>query len=29
VFRALNLVTQKVLRDFLLKDDLENYEAYR
>ena len=29
VFRALNVVTQNVLRDFLLKDDLENYEAYR
>jgi signal recognition particle receptor subunit beta len=29
VFKTLNLVTQKVLRDFLLKDDLENYEAYR
>jgi hypothetical protein len=29
VFRTLNLVTQKVLRDFLVKDDLENYEAYR
>ncbi|MBV9275575.1 MAG: gliding-motility protein MglA [Verrucomicrobia bacterium] len=29
VFGALNFVTQKVLRDFMLKDDLENYEAYR
>jgi mutual gliding-motility protein MglA len=29
VFKALNQVTQKVLQDFLTKDDLENYEAYR
>jgi mutual gliding-motility protein MglA len=29
VFNALNEVTQSVLRDFLVKDDLENYEAYR
>jgi mutual gliding-motility protein MglA len=29
VFNALNQVTQNVLRDFLVKDDLENYEAYR
>ena len=29
VFKALNQVTQKVLQDFLIKDDLENYEAYR
>ena len=29
VFKALNQVTQKVLQDFLAKDDLENYEAYR
>lgn len=29
VFTALNHVTQKVLQDFLAKDDLENYEAYR
>jgi mutual gliding-motility protein MglA len=29
VFGALNFVTQRVLRDFMLKDDLENYEAYR
>jgi len=29
VFNALNQVTQSVLREFLVKDDLENYEAYR
>ncbi len=29
VFNALNEVSQHVLRDFLVKDDLENYEAYR
>jgi hypothetical protein len=29
VFNALNEVTQQVLRDFMLKDDLENYDAYR
>jgi signal recognition particle receptor subunit beta len=29
VFNALNEVTQRVLREFMLKDDLENYEAYR
>jgi GTPase SAR1 family protein len=29
VFNALNDVTQRVLRDFVLKDDLENYDAYR
>jgi len=29
VFEALNLVTQRVLREFVVKDDLENYEAYR
>jgi GTPase SAR1 family protein len=29
VFNALNQVTQDVLREFLVKDDLENYEAYR
>jgi mutual gliding-motility protein MglA len=29
VFNALNEVTQSVLREFLSKDDLENYEAYR
>jgi GTPase SAR1 and related small G proteins len=29
VFNALNQVTQSVLREFLIKDDLENYEAYR
>jgi GTPase SAR1 family protein len=29
VFNALNDVTQGVLREFMLKDDLENYEAYR
>jgi len=29
VFKALNQVTQSVLREFLVKDDLENYEAYR
>jgi mutual gliding-motility protein MglA len=29
VFNALNEVTQKVLRDFVLKDDLENYDAYK
>jgi len=29
VFNALNQVTQNVLREFLVKDDLENYEAYR
>jgi signal recognition particle receptor subunit beta len=28
VFNALNQVTQNVLREFLVKDDLENYEAY-
>jgi mutual gliding-motility protein MglA len=28
VFNALNQVTQSVLREFLVKDDLENYEAY-
>jgi len=29
VFNALNSVTQSVLREFMMKDDLENYEAYR
>jgi mutual gliding-motility protein MglA len=29
VFNALNSVTQKVLKEFLLKDDLENYEVLR
>jgi GTPase SAR1 family protein len=29
VFNALNEVTQQVLRDFVLKDDLEDYDAYR
>ncbi len=29
VFNALNDVSQRVLREFLVKDDLENYEAYR
>jgi len=29
VFNALNDVTQQVLRDFMLKDELENYDAYR
>jgi mutual gliding-motility protein MglA len=29
VFNALNELTQNVLREFLVKDDLENYEAYR
>jgi signal recognition particle receptor subunit beta len=29
VFNALNHVTQSVLHEFLVKDDLENYEAYR
>jgi mutual gliding-motility protein MglA len=29
VFNALNEVTQQVLRDFMLKDDLEDYDAYR
>jgi signal recognition particle receptor subunit beta len=29
VFNALNEVTQSVLREFLVKDDMENYEAYR
>jgi len=29
VFNALNYVTQRVLRDFMMKDDLENFEAYR
>jgi GTPase SAR1 family protein len=29
VFNVLNQVTQNVLREFLVKDDLENYEAYR
>jgi GTPase SAR1 family protein len=29
VFNALNSVTQNVLREFMMKDDLENYEAYR
>jgi hypothetical protein len=28
VFNALNEATQNVLREFLVKDDLENYEAY-
>jgi GTPase SAR1 family protein len=27
VFKALNSVTQNVLREFMIKDDLENYEA--
>ena len=29
VFNVLNYVTQRVLRDFIVKDDLENFEAYR
>src|SRR5580704_15750190 len=29
VFNVLNQVTQNVLGEFLVKDDLENYEAYR